>query len=347
MDTSEIVVWSVMLGGLLTLVTAFTADVLMNRNIAAWRGLAFVVLSGTSCLLMTGLPELLFPDIPKLAVQILKSGLGPLSGALALSYLGLWLGESIDDWAVRASVRWGPPVLIAATVLVIAVFLSQTNPDPTRLVAITAPISGMSVILATVASVRSARLGDQLAHWMVVACFFLAVMVGGLYTRDLMLAHFGLGALIFISFSTVAFFLVVGVSIAGNFFAAVLAKWCGYRRAIAWMFAAAFLSMMGAFGQPHGHRALVGFWFPLVGFFSGVFGLFTMYLPPLFPVLLRTTGAGFSYNIGRIGAAVGTVVFGLFSRVGDFRLALLCDGALFAAAALVALFLPDGEPEDD
>ena len=45
-----------------------------------------------------------------------------------------------------------------------------------------------------------------------------------------------------------------------------------------------------------------------VGFFSGVFGLFTMYLPPLFPTLLRTTGAGFCYNIGRIAAAVGTVV---------------------------------------
>ena len=55
--------------------------------------------------------------------------------------------------------------------------------------------------------------------------------------------------------------------------------------------------------------------------FSGVFGLFTMYLPPLFPTLLRTTGAGFCYNIGRIAAAFGTVFFGLFTRVGDFRTA--------------------------
>ena len=29
-----------------------------------------------------------------------------------------------------------------------------------------------------------------------------------------------------------------------------------------------------------------------------------MYLPPLFPTLLRTTGAGLSYNIGRIAAAI-------------------------------------------
>ena len=54
---------------------------------------------------------------------------------------------------------------------------------------------------------------------------------------------------------------------------------------------------------------------PVIGVFSGLFALFTMYLPPLFPTLLRTTGAGFCYNIGRIAAAVGTVVFGLLSTV--------------------------------
>ena len=45
-----------------------------------------------------------------------------------------------------------------------------------------------------------------------------------------------------------------------------------------------------------------------------------MYLPPLFPTLLRTTGAGFCYNIGRITAAFGTVFFGLFSDFGDHRI---------------------------
>ena len=68
-----------------------------------------------------------------------------------------------------------------------------------------------------------------------------------------------------------------------------------------------------------------------------------MYLPPLFPVLLRTTGAGFCYNIGRIAAAAGTVVFGLFSRVGDYRIALLCAGLALPAgdtAGLVATRTP-------
>jgi hypothetical protein len=51
--------------------------------------------------------------------------------------------------------------------------------------------------------------------------------------------------------------------------------------------------------------------------------------PPLFPTLLRTTGAGFSYNIGRITAAFGTVFFGLFSNVGRLPVsAVLCRPAV-------------------
>ena len=66
-----------------------------------------------------------------------------------------------------------------------------------------------------------------------------------------------------------------------------------------------------------------------------------MYLPPLFPTLLRTTGAGFSYNIGRIVAAGGTVFFGLFSQVGDYRLTLLYAGLLFLPAGFIAWYLPE------
>jgi MFS family permease len=138
-----------------------------------------------------------------------------------------------------------------------------------------------------------------------------------------------------------AFFVVILVSIAGNFFSGWLARAIGYRRAIAAMFVLALVGMLGSFGVVHGQRALVSFWFPVVGFASGVFGLFTMYMPPLFPTLLRTTGAGFCYNIGRLVAAFGTVLFGWFAPVGDFRIALLADGALFGVAAVVALGLPD------
>jgi predicted MFS family arabinose efflux permease len=140
---------------------------------------------------------------------------------------------------------------------------------------------------------------------------------------------------------TAAFFVMIAVSIVGNYFAGWLAQRLGNRRAIILMFGALFAGMAGAFVVPRGFGELAWFWVPLVGFFSGVFGLFTMYLPPLFPVLLRTTGAGFCYNIGRLAAAVASVVFGWAAPVGDFRTALLASSLLALTATIWAWWLPE------
>ena len=134
--------------------------------------------------------------------------------------------------------------------------------------------------------------------------------------------------------------LVMSAAIFGNFFAAALARMIGYRRSIALLCLAYFLVMLLTYSVPRSHTTLL-FLLPLMGACGGLFALFTMYLPPLFPPLLRTTGAGFCYNIGRIAAAVGTVVFGLFSKVGDYRMALLFAGTLFLPAALIAWRLPE------
>jgi MFS family permease len=142
-----------------------------------------------------------------------------------------------------------------------------------------------------------------------------------------------------------AMYLVIGSSILGNFFSGWIARIIGYRATIAGTFIAYFAAMLGAYIKPLDHTALM-YWFPLIGFCQGVFALFTMYLPPLFPTLLRTTGAGFSYNIGRIAAALGTVFFGLFSKVGDHRLALLYAGFLFLPAAAFSFLMPRGEESE-
>jgi MFS family permease len=139
--------------------------------------------------------------------------------------------------------------------------------------------------------------------------------------------------------ASIAMYLVIGSSILGNFFAAWVSRRIGYRATIVGMFLAYWLAMISAYGVARDHLALLC-WFPVIGFCQGSFALFTMYLPPLFPTLLRTTGAGFSYNIGRITAALGTVFFGLFSKVGDHRAALFYAGLLFLPATLTAVFLP-------
>ena len=137
---------------------------------------------------------------------------------------------------------------------------------------------------------------------------------------------------------------VMAGSILGNYVSGFMARLFGYRRAIAGTLAAYFLVMAGAYATSHSHHALLA-WLFLVGLCQGVFGLFTMCLPPLFPTLLRTTGAGFCYNIGRIVAAGGTVFFGIFAKVGDYQRALFYASLLFLPAALAALVLPQSESE--
>ncbi|MCL6505327.1 MAG: MFS transporter, partial [Pirellulales bacterium] len=73
-------------------------------------------------------------------------------------------------------------------------------------------------------------------------------------------------------------------SIVGNFAAGALAMRFGYRRAICGMFAAYGVALAAAYAVPHGLPALAG-WMAVCGVCQGAFGLFTMYLPPLFPTL--------------------------------------------------------------
>lgn len=139
--------------------------------------------------------------------------------------------------------------------------------------------------------------------------------------------------------ASMAMYLVIGSSILGSFFSSFVARFIGYRATIASTFVVYFAAMLCAYAVPRDHAALMA-WFPLIGFCQGVFALFTMYLPPLFPTLLRTTGAGFCYNIGRISAAFGTVFFGLYSQVGDHRAALFYAGFLLLPAALFSMLMP-------
>jgi MFS family permease len=145
-------------------------------------------------------------------------------------------------------------------------------------------------------------------------------------------------------FVSQAMALVMIASIVGNFAAAAIARHVGYRWTIVLMLLGYFAAMTATFSVQRGPQSSF-YWLAVIGFCQGVFALFSMYLPPLFPPLLRTTGVGLCFNIGRIAAAVGTVCFGLSAPMGDHRLSLLYAGFLFLPAAGLAFFLPESSRE--
>lgn len=58
----------------------------------------------------------------------------------------------------------------------------------------------------------------------------------------------------------------------------------------------------------------------------GVCGVFTYYLPELFPTRLRGSGSGFCYNIGRVVAAPGPFVVGAIAAQGEAASAIFYVG---------------------
>jgi MFS family permease len=82
-------------------------------------------------------------------------------------------------------------------------------------------------------------------------------------------------------------------------------------------------------------------WFgPLFAFFAAFTGLFGSYIGELFPTRIRTTGAGFCFNVGRGVSAFAP--FGLAAVAGIIGLSggLLVCAAFFAAAGLLTFLLP-------
>jgi len=209
MDALETVVWSVMLGGLLTLGTMAVVDVFMSRTLAAWRGLLFMGVTGTSCVLLSGLPEDLFPGLPVVPVLALKASLGPLSGVMVLVYLKQWLGVAAEDRFVHHTINWGSISLLAGTVAISVLCMLFADSWHTEILLIAAVFNAVAVLLATATSVRAAQLGDKLARTMTLGCLALAVSLSGLFAHQLMPENTALPIWIATSFSTVVFFMIM------------------------------------------------------------------------------------------------------------------------------------------
>jgi alkylation response protein AidB-like acyl-CoA dehydrogenase len=73
----------------------------------------------------------------------------------------------------------------------------------------------------------------------------------------------------------------------------------------------------------------------------GLFGLFPLYIPPLFPTLTRTLGAGFTYNAGRLISAAGALFGGLLatSAGGNHRV-IFWTALLYIPGMIITMMIP-------
>jgi MFS family permease len=92
-------------------------------------------------------------------------------------------------------------------------------------------------------------------------------------------------------------------------------------------FAGSLLSVVGSYEVAIEHLndlTLFLILLPVLGFFTnGVFGLFTIWLPEMFPSALRGAGSGFAFSMGRVFGAAGPALIGaLAATTGSYPLAI-------------------------
>ena len=125
-----------------------------------------------------------------------------------------------------------------------------------------------------------------------------------------------------------------------------LAVWLGRRRCYFLLSLGALISaqVLFRFFTPHNDEFWFLFWCGALGFFSGFFfGWLPLCLPELFPTRVRSTGAGVSFNWGRILTAVGVLfAAAMLKRYfhGDYATIGTYTSFIYAFGLIVVFFIP-------
>jgi MFS family permease len=82
---------------------------------------------------------------------------------------------------------------------------------------------------------------------------------------------------------------------------------------------------------------------PALGFFTnGVFALYTIWLPELFPASQRAFGSGFAFSLGRVLGALGpTIVGSLVALTGSYPLAIASTAVIYIVGLPFVALAPE------
>jgi MFS transporter, SHS family, sialic acid transporter len=133
----------------------------------------------------------------------------------------------------------------------------------------------------------------------------------------------------------------------GSFLGAQVASWLGRRRSYLLISLGTFVATYAMFQWTEPLQSS----FHAVVFVQGLvatlfFGWLALFLPELFPVSVRATGSGLSYNAARFATAIGVLVSGaIFSAMGSSypRLGATCS-LVYALGLIIVLLIPRSAP---
>lgn len=215
MSTHEIGLWSGLAGGLLTLAALTLTDLFFgHRSLGAVRNAIFVLLGGAAVIVVSGLPEVMFPGLDGRGLSATKVAIGPLAAGLILYYLGQWFGGAREDIVVHRTATWGSRCILltsAGLILASQLFLPEHH---NNLLAAGGAVTLLAALLGIGISSRAAHRGDPLAPWMALACVLLFFMTAGVYLRAMQAPQLGLGTWAFTVALGLAYFVLTVALVA-------------------------------------------------------------------------------------------------------------------------------------
>jgi MFS family permease len=145
----------------------------------------------------------------------------------------------------------------------------------------------------------------------------------------------------------IAMMLLGAGGLTGGFSSGWVANSLGVRKAMMLCFGGCILMSVLLFGFNGSFSSLIYVELALLSLFFGISqGLLSIYIPQLFPVLIRGTFTGICFNIGRIGTAVAIFFVGVMvTRLGGYSNTLLSFAGIFVAG-FITVFLTNNKAKN-
>ncbi len=196
---------------MLTLAALTLSDLISDHwSLGSLRNAVFVLAAGAAVMVVLGLPEVLFPEWNGLGLRIIKASIGPLVAALTLFYLAQWIGGRREDIVVYRITAWGARFLVLSAIVLASATIMVSATEFRGVLAATAIVNLLAVLLGASLALRASALGDPLARWMALSCGVLFFMTLGVYLRGLQFP-LGMGAWILTAMLTLAYFVLTSV----------------------------------------------------------------------------------------------------------------------------------------
>jgi GGDEF domain-containing protein len=203
MGMLELAIWSAAAGAIALVVLICLVDLTLVRSAAAAQGAAYNLAAVAFVLVMSGVPQALFPAFKGTPAHVAQVLMGPLCVCLGNYWIRGWLAARHRDRFMDISLL--ATAILSPIAALLCLLLQQGQQIPAAAVLVLLNM-GLVVWMST----RAWLLGDALALGIAIGSAVMMLAVGGLYAVAMGAPAAGIGSQAVLAFLSVASIALIG-----------------------------------------------------------------------------------------------------------------------------------------